>query len=179
MSNLHNKYKSEIVPKLQKELGIKNTMAVPRLSKIVVNVGMKDASDKKVLERISSVLSQITGQKPKVTTAKKSIAGFKLRQGQPIGVMVTLRGKRMYDFFEKVVSVVLPRLRDFRGVRKTSFDGKGNYSLGFSEYTVFPEIDPGKVESLHGLEVIVTTTADTNEKGYALLLALGMPFEKR
>lgn len=171
--------KEELVLKLQKELGIKNSMAVPRLSKIVVNMGVKEAlSDKKNIEWGISVLSLITGQKPKVTKARKSIASFKLREGDEIGLMVTLRGKRMDDFFEKLVGVVLPRLRDFHGVSKKSFDGHGNYTLGFGEYTVFPEIDLGKAEKVQGLEVTIITTAKKDEKGLALLKALGMPFQK-
>lgn len=179
MSSLNKKYKDEIVPKLQKELGIKNVMAVPKLAKIVVSMGLKEAlTDKKNLELGSLILTQITGQKPKITKAKKSISTFKLRQGDEIGLMVILRGKRMYDFFEKIVAVTLPRVRDFRGVSKNSFDGGGNYSLGFSESTVFAEIDPGKIEKIQGLEVTIVTTAKDNKEGEALLAALGMPFKK-
>lgn len=164
---------------LRKNLNIKNPMATPKISKIVVNMGVKDAvADKKNLGLASGVLSQITGQKPKVVKAKKSIATFKLRKGEEIAVMVTLRGKRMYDFFDKVVSIVLPRLRDFHGVRYDSFDGKGNYTLGFTEYTVFPEIDSGKVEKVQGFEVCIVTTAKNDKEGIALLTAYGMPFIK-
>lgn len=179
MSNLQKKFKSEIAANLQKELNVKNPMALPKLSKIVVNIGVKDALlDKKNLEIARGALSQITGQKPKVTRAKKSIATFKLRKGDEIGLMVTLRGKRMYDFFERLVYIVFPRLKDFHGVERGNFDGKGNYSLGFSEYTVFPEIDPGKVDKVQGFEITIVTTAKNNEEGAALLGALGMPFKK-
>lgn len=165
--------------KLQKELGIKNPMAVPSLSRIVVNIGVKDAlSDKKNIDKVAEIIAQITGQKPKVTTAKKSISTFKLRQGDKIGLVVTLRGKRMYNFYNKLVSVVLPRLRDFRGVKNTSFDGRGNYTLGLTEYTVFPEIDPGKVDRVQGLEISIVTTGKDNKEGFELLKALGMPFQK-
>lgn len=169
----------QLKEQLQKDLGIKNPMAVPGLSKIVVNIGVKDSlSDKKNVEKAAGILGQITGQKPKVTAAKKSIATFKLREGDKIGVMVTLRGKRMYNFYKKLVTVVLPRLRDFRGVKSTSFDGKGNYTLGLTEYTVFPEIDPGKIDKVQGLEISIVTTAQDNKGGLELLRAMGMPFVK-
>lgn len=164
---------------LMEKLGIKNIHAVPRLSKIVVNMGVRGVlSDKKNLEKAQGLLSKISGQKPKVTKAKKAISTFKLRQGDEIGLVVTLRGKRMQSFFEKLTGIVLPRLRDFRGVPRTSFDGHGNYTLGFTESTVFPEIDPSAVESSQGLEVVIVTTAKNNEEGYSLLENLGMPFEK-
>lgn len=179
MSNLQKRYQSDIQARLQAKLAIKNTMAVPKLAKIVVNIGVKDAiSDKKNMERAIIALTQITGQKPKVAKAKKSIATFKLREGDAIGAVVTLRGKRMYDFFEKLISIVLPRVRDFHGVSKKQFDGLGNYTLGFSEHTVFPEIDIGKVDKIIGLEATIVTTAKNNEEGIALLEALGMPFAK-
>lgn len=182
MSNLQDKFKKEMLLDLQKMLKIGNPMEIPKLSKIVVNAGVKNAlSEKKNIERMSSVLSQITGQKPRVAKAKKAISSFKLREGDEIGLMVTLRGKMMYGFLEKLISVVLPRLRDFHGVKKESFDGQGNYALGLSEYTVFPEIDPGKVDiSLagQGLEICIVTTAKDNKEGFALLKALGMPFQK-
>lgn len=179
MTQLQQQFTSEILPKLQKDLGIKNPMRVPRLLRIVVNMGVKDALvDKKNVEKMAQVLSHITGQKPGVTKAKKSIASFKLREGDKIGLKVTLRGRRMYDFFQKVTAIVLPRLRDFHGVSKSSFDGQGNYSLGFSEYSVYPEIDPGKVEKIQGFEMTIVTTAKNSEEGLALLKALGMPFEK-
>lgn len=179
MATLRKKFKEELVTKLQKDLSLKNIMAVPALSKIVVSIGVKEAlSDKKNLERSSAVLTQITGQKAKITKAKKSIATFKLREGDEIGVVVTLRGKRMYDFFEKLVSIALPRVRDFRGISRNSFDGRGNYTLGFSESNVFPEIDPGKLEKNFGVGITIVTTAKNDEEGRALLTALGMPFKK-
>lgn len=176
---MKQKYSEEMIQKLKEKLGIKNPMQIPFLSKIVVNIGVKDAvSDKKNVERAVGALTQITGQKPKITTARMSIATFKLREGDAIGVMVTMRGKRMHDFFDKLVSVVLPRLRDFHGVKRNSFDGRGNYTLGFSEFSVFPEIDPGKVEKVQGLEICIVTSARNNEEGLALLEILGMPFQK-
>ena len=179
MTKLQKKYKEKILPKLQKTLGIKNPMDVPGLSKIVVNMGVKDAlEDKKNIEKMLVILSSITGQKPKVTKAKKSIATFKLRSGDQIGVMATLRGDRMYDFFEKLVDIVLPRLKDFHGIRKNSFDKAGNYNLGFTEFSVFPEIDLGKVDKIQGVEVSINTTAKDDKEGYALLKEMGMPFQK-
>lgn len=159
-----------------------NPMALPRLVKIVVAMGVKHAlSDKKNIERSRESLSQITGQRPKTTKAKKSIASFKLREGDEIGLMVTLRGKRMRAFLQKLVTVVLPRLRDFHGVRRESFDGHGNYTLGFSEYAVFPEIDPGKLDATaqgQGLEVVIVTSAKSDKEGQMFLSALGIPFRK-
>lgn len=179
MDTFKTRFKKQIAGELQKELNVKNVMAIPALSKIVVNMGVKDAvADKKNLEKASVILGQITGQKPKWASAKKSISAFKLREGDKIGLVVTLRGQKMYDFFERLISVVMPRFRDFHGVRKTSFDGNGNYSLGFTESTVFPEIDPGKVDKIQGFEVTIVTTATDDKGGYALLKALGMPFVK-
>lgn len=182
MDNLQNRFKKQIAVNLQKELGLKNPMSVPSLSKIVVNMGVKDAIlDKKNLEKATAILSQVTGQKPKWTTGKKSISSFKLREGDRIGLVVTLRGKKMYDFFERLVSVVMPRFRDFHGARKVSFDGNGNYTLGFVESTVFPEIDPGKFDPVagrQGFEVTVVTTAKDDKSSFALLKAMGMPFQK-
>ncbi len=179
MDNLATKFNTKIINELQKELEIKNFYAVPRVKKIVVNVGVKDAlADKKNVEGAVLVLSQITGQKPKVTKAKKSIATFKLREGDKIGAMVTLRGKRMYDFYEKLVGIVLPRIRDFRGVPMKSFDGRGNYSLGFPEATVFPEVDQTKFDKVQGLEITIVTSARDNKEAMALLRSLGMPFQK-
>ena len=164
---------------LKKELGIKNQMALPHLSKIVVNMGVKDALiDKKNLEKGSSIMGQITGQKPKITRAKKAIAGFKLREGDAIGLVVTLRGKRMYNFFKKLVTIVCPRFKDFHGVSRESFDGHGNYTLGLTETTVFPEIEPSGIDKIQGLEIVIVTTAKEDKKGLALLSALGMPFQK-
>jgi len=179
MNKLQEEFKKEIAKKLQIELGIKNIHAVPMLSKIVLNMGVKDAlADKKNIEKSSEILGQITGQKPKVMKAKKSIAAFKLREGDQIGLMVTLRGKMMYDFYQKLVTIVFPRIRDFHGVSNKSFDGHGNYTLGFSENTVFPEIDPSKIDRIQGLEASIVTTARDNKEGMALLKALGMPFRK-
>ncbi len=177
--DLQKKYKDELVKKLEKDLGINNPMAVPHLEKIVLNMGVKDAvSDKKIIEKMSVALGQITGQKAKMTRARKAIAGFKIRQGDIIGMMVTLRGKRMYQFYDRLVRIVLPRLKDFRGVPRGSFDGKGNYTLGFHEYSTFPEIDPASVERLQGMEMIFVTSAADNAQGFALLEAMGMPFAK-
>jgi large subunit ribosomal protein L5 len=179
MTDFKQTYLKTIVKKLEEELHVKNPMAVPALSKIVVNIGVKGANvDKKNMEIAAVALQQITGQKAKVTKAKQSIAGFKLREGEKIGLVVTLRGRRMYDFFEKLVTIVLPRIKDFRGVKSTSFDGQGNYTLGLSEYSVFPEIDLGKMEKLFGLEVTVVTTAKDKEGAFALLKHMGMPFQK-
>src|ERR1035437_4297883 len=179
MNTLQEQYKKEIAKKLETELGIKNVHAVPALSKIVLNMGVKDAiADKKNMENAAQTLSLITGQKPKVTKAKKSIAAFKLREGEEIGLVVTLRGKRMYDFYQKLVTIVFPRLRDFHGVKVDSFDGRGNYTFGFAESTVFPEIDPSKMERSQGLAISISTTAVNDKEGMALLKALGMPFVK-
>lgn len=179
MDNLITKFNTTIVKDLQKELEIKNFLAVPRIKKIVINVGVKDALvDKKNVDNAVSILSQVSGQKPKITKAKKSIATFKLREGDKIGAMVTLRRKRMFSFYEKLVGIVLPRLRDFRGVSVKSFDGRGNYSLGFSEPIVFAEIDPSKLEKAQGLEITIVTTARDDKEGMALLRSLGMPFQK-
>lgn len=182
MADLKKKIREEISPKLQKELGIRNVMAVPVLKKIVINSGVKNAiSDKKNIEIVANALTAITGQKPKVTAAKKAIASFKLREGDKIGLVVTLRGKRMYDFFEKLIGIVLPRLKDFHGVRKNSFDEAGNYTLGFSEFNIFPEIDIGKMDTAligQGLEITIATTAGNKERGFAFLTELGVPFEK-
>ncbi|MFH1186798.1 MAG: 50S ribosomal protein L5 [Candidatus Levyibacteriota bacterium] len=177
--NLQQRFTKEITNDLKKELGVKNSMAVPVLSKIVINMGVKDALlDKKNIEKASVFLAQIAGQRPKIMKAKKSISTFKLREGDKIGLSATLRGKRMYDFFEKLTSVVLPRLRDFHGVKTTSFDKRGNYTLGFAESTVFPEIDPARVDKIQGLELTIVTTAKDNKEGLSLLKALGMPFKK-
>jgi len=176
---LKKKYQDELIKKLEKDLAIKNPMAVPHLEKIVINMGVKDAaSDKKIIEKMSVALGQVTGQKAKPTKARLAIAGFKIRQGDVIGLMVTLRGKRMYEFYDRLVKIVIPRLKDFRGVPRGSFDGRGNYTLGFHEYSTFPEIDPASVERLQGMEMIFVTSAEDNKQGFALLEALGMPFAK-
>lgn len=179
MVALQKKFKEEIVPKLQQELGFKNVFAVPKIQKIVLNMGLKDAlKDPKVLEEAVSMVSLIAGQKPVVTRAKKAIAGFKLRKGDQIGVMVTLRGNRMYDFFEKLVGIVLPRVKDFHGVSTASFDGSGNYSLGFSEMSVFPEIDTARTLKNFGIQLTINTTAKNNDEAKKLLELLGMPFRR-
>lgn len=171
--------KKNIQKKLAEALDIKNSMAVPHLKKIVVNIGVRGAvTDKKNIEVAEQVLTQITGQKPKVTKAKKSISSFKLREGDKIGLVVTLRGKRMEDFYAKLVDVVLPRIKDFRGVKNNAFDSKGNYTLGLSEYSVFPEVDTGKVERIQGLEICIVTSAQKKEHGFTLLKEMGMPFVK-
>lgn len=179
MNGLQEKYKKEIAKSLGENLGTNNPNAIPMLSKIVINMGVKDVlADKKNLEKAAEILAQISGQKPKVMKAKKSISTFKLREGDEIALMVTLRGKRMYDFFEKLVSIVFPRVRDFHGVKRDSFDGHGNYTLGFAESTVFPEIDPSKLDKIQGLEISIVTTAKDNKEGVKLLEVLGMPFQK-
>lgn len=179
MSNLEERFKKEIAKELQEKLGIKNSNAVPKLVKIILNMGVRDAVlDKKNIEKGLVVLTQIAGQKPKINKAKKSISTFKLREGDQIGAMATLRDKRMFDFYEKLVKIVLPRIRNFHGVDKGKFDGHGNFNLGFAESTVFPEIDPSKIDRVQGLEVTIVTTAKNNEEGIALLEALGMPFKK-
>lgn len=179
MSDFKKNYLEKIVPELQKELGIKNKMAVPKLVKIIISVGLKEAlTDKKILEIVSGQLADISGQKPAVRTAKKSIAAFKLRSGDKIGLMTTLRGKRMYDFFEKLITIILPRVRDFYGVDEKSFDGHGNYSLGFKEQIVFPEIDYSKIDKIRGLQITIVTSAENDQKGLALFKKLGIPFKK-
>lgn len=179
MTDTQKQEYKEKIKKVQEELGIKNPMAVPGLKKIVVNIGVKNAvADKKNMEVAEQVLTTITGQKPRVNKAKKSIASFKLREGDKIGLTVTLRGNRMHDFFYKLVNVVLPRIKDFRGVSSKAFDEKGNYTLGLSEYSVFPEVDTGKIERVLGIEMTIVTSATKKEDGRALMRALGMPFQK-
>lgn len=179
MSHLKEKYQKEIVSDLQKELSIQNRMAVPRLEKIVVNIGVGEAIQNiKALETAKNELSLITGQWPAVGRAKKSIAQFKLRQGHAIACYVTLRGKRMYEFYERLVNVVLPRVRDFRGVSPRSFDGGGNYTLGLRDQLVFPEIDYTKVDKSRGMNITVVTSAKDDKQAYALLKKLGMPFSE-
>lgn len=176
---LSDKYHKEIVPALMKELGIKNSMAVPKLTKIVVNCGLGEAlKEKKVLESMSAQLSVITGQKPAVTRAKRAISTFKLRAADPIGLKVSLRGKRMYDFLTKLVVIALPRVRDFRGVANDGFDGRGNYTFGVSEQTIFPELEYALVDKTRGFEVTFVTTATSDEQAKKLLELLGVPFAK-
>ena len=179
MSRLYEKYRKDVVPELGKELGIANVMAVPRLVKIIVNVGAGDAIQNiKLLDTAKAELAQITGQWPCVGRAKKSISAFKLRKGQPIACYVTLRNRRMYEFFDRLVNIVLPRVRDFRGVPATSFDGRGNYTLGMRDQLVFPEIDYTKVERPRGMNITIVTTARTDKEALALLKRLGMPFRE-
>lgn len=170
-------YRDKVIPALMKEFGYKNPMQVPKLQRIVLNVGMGQAiQNVKLLESAASELGVLTGQKAVITKAKKAIAGFKLRQGMPIGTKVTLRSDRMYEFFDRLVSVALPRIRDFRGVSPKAFDGRGNYTLGLKEQLVFPEIKYDSVASIHGMDITIVTSAGTNEEGKALLRHLGMPF---
>ena len=179
MSRLFDKYKKDVVPGLQEELGITNIMAVPRLEKIIVNVGVGDAiTNIKLLDTAKAELAQITGQLPGIGRAKKSISAFKLRKGQPIACYVTLRNQRMYEFFDRLVNIVLPRVRDFRGVPATSFDGRGNYTLGMRDQLVFPEIDYTKVERPRGMNITIVTTARHDQEALALLKRLGMPFRE-
>jgi large subunit ribosomal protein L5 len=176
-SRLQEKYTKEIAPALQKELGLDNKMAVPRLHKVVINMGVGEATQNpKVLDPAMNELGQITGQKPVVTRSKKSIAAFKVRAGQAIGTMVTLRGDRMYEFLDRLINVALPRVRDFRGVSTKSFDGRGNYTLGVRDQLIFPEIDYSKVEKMKGMNVTIVTTAADDNQARALLKHLGMPF---
>ncbi len=176
-SRLREKYQREVVPALAKEFGFKNPMEVPKVEKVVVNIGLGEAlQNPKAMEAALNDLTAIAGQKPVVTRARKSIANFKVREGQAIGAMVTLRGERMYEFLDRLVTLALPRIRDFRGLSRRSFDGRGNYSIGLREQIVFPEIDYDKVDKLRGLEVAIVTTARNDNEGYALLKQLGMPF---
>ena len=176
-ARLKERYHKDIAPAIAKEFGIKNPMAIPRLEKIVLNMGMGEAiANAKVLDTAVTELTSIAGQKPVITKAKKSIASFKLRQGMPIGAMVTLRGDRMYEFFDRLVSVALPRVRDFRGVSPKAFDGRGNYTIGIREQLIFPEIDFNKVDKLRGMNISIVTTARNDEQARALLKSLGMPF---
>jgi len=177
--NLKARFETDYRAKLMGELGLKNQMATPRLTKLVVNVGIpKSDSSTKDVDTIKGELASLTGQAPKVGGAKQSIAGFKIRAGDPVGVSVTLRGTKMFDFLDKLCRIVLPQVKDFRGVKSTSFDGHGNYTLGLSEQIIFPEIDYAKTEKIHGLEIVIVTTATTDEHARALLKILGMPFEK-
>lgn len=176
--DLFTKYKEEIAPQLRKQFDIANVLAVPRVVKVVVSSGLnKNRSDDQMKDTVVKTLSRITGQRPVVTKAKKSISAFKIREGQDVGVVVTLRGKRMYDFLQRLVGYALPRVRDFRGISLSIVDSRGNASVGFREHLGFPEIRSDEVERVHGLEVTVHTTAGTKEKGLALLKALGFPFQ--
>jgi large subunit ribosomal protein L5 len=176
-SRLRERYRSEVAPALMRELGYSNPMAVPRLEKIVLNMGVGEAvQNPKVIDSAVEELTAIAGQKPVVTKAKKAISNFKLREGMPIGAMVTLRGDRMYEFLDRLVAAALPRVRDFKGVPDRSFDGRGNYSLGLREQVIFPEINLDKVDKIKGLTIVICTTARTDAEGKALLRGLGMPF---
>lgn len=179
LSRVQADYQQRVIPALVKQFGYTSSMAAPKLIKIVINMGVGEAaSNAKEMEDAVSDLTLISGQKPVVTKAKKAIANFKLREGQPIGCKVTLRGLRMYDFYDKLVSIALPRVRDFHGVPKDSFDGRGNYALGVKEQLIFPEIDYDKISHLRGMDIIIVTSAQTDKEAYALLEMLGMPFAK-
>jgi large subunit ribosomal protein L5 len=180
MSRLRDLYKKEAVPALTKQFGYTNIMAVPKLVKVNVNMGLGEAiANAKILDVAAEELATITGQKPVITKAKKSIAAFKLREGMPIGATVTLRGDRMYEFLDRLVSIALPRVRDFRGVSDRAFDGRGNYTLGLKDQLIFPEIDYGKVDKARGMNITVVTSAKSDNEAYELLKALGMPFVKK
>jgi large subunit ribosomal protein L5 len=176
ISRLHERYRKEVIPALRKRFGYNNPMAVPKLAKVVVNIGLGEASQNiKLLDVAAQELAQITGQKPIVTRAKKSIANFKIRKGMPIGCCVTLRGERMYEFMDRLCNIVLPRVRDFKGLAPTAFDGRGNYTLGLRDQLVFPEIDYTRVDKIKGMNVTLTTTARNDEEGRELLKMLGVP----
>ncbi|MGK0498708.1 MAG: large subunit ribosomal protein L5 [Oceanicoccus sp.] len=178
MANLREVYKNELAAKLKEELGLENVMQVPRLTKITLNMGVGEAlGDKKVLEAAVSNMQQISGQKPVVTKARKSIAAFKVREGWPIGCKVTLRGDQMFQFLDRLISISIPRIRDFRGISPKSFDGRGNFAMGVTEQIIFPEIDYDKIDKIRGMDITITTTARTNDEGLALLKSFGFPFK--
>lgn len=180
MSRLKETYRTEAVPALMKQFGYRNIMAVPKLVKVNVNMGLGEAiANAKVLDVAAEELAAVTGQKPVITRAKKSIAAFKLRQGMPIGATVTLRGDRMYEFIDRLVNIALPRVRDFRGVSARSFDGRGNYTLGLRDQLIFPEIDFGKADKARGMNITIVTTAKTDDEAHELLRLLGVPFAKK
>lgn len=177
--NLAERYKNEVVPELMKEFNYDNTMQVPKLEKIIINCTIGDAKDNpKLLETAAQELEQITGQKAVIIKAKRSVANFKLREGMPIATKVTLRRQKMYDFLEKLIAIALPRVRDFRGISSTSFDGRGNYAMGVKEQLIFPEVEYDKVDSIHGMDIIIVTSAKTDEEAKSFLTHLGMPFQK-
>jgi len=179
MVNLKQKYINEIIPELRKSLGLANVMAVPKISKITLNMGVGEAvGDKKVMENALADLEKISGQKPISTKSRKSIAGFKIREGWPIGCKVTLRSRRMYEFLDRLISIAIPRIRDFRGISPRSFDGKGNFAMGVTEQIIFPEIDYDQIDSLRGLDITITTTATTDDEGRALLRAFNFPLKE-
>jgi large subunit ribosomal protein L5 len=179
MSRLQEKYQSELSGEIQKKLGLENTMQVPRITKITLNMGVGEAvADKKVIDNARADMEKISGQKPVTTIAKKSVAGFKIRDGMPIGCKVTLRRERMYEFLDRLVNIAIPRIRDFRGLNPKSFDRQGNYSMGVQEQIIFPEINYDEIDELRGMDIIITTTARTPEEGRALLEAFNFPFKK-
>ena len=180
MAKLHDLYKDTVAADLQKKFGYKSVMQVPRIEKITLNMGVGEAiSDKKVLEHATNDLTAISGQKPVTTLARKSVAGFKIREGYPIGAKVTLRGERMWEFLERLISISIPRIRDFRGLNPKSFDGRGNYSMGVREQIIFPEIDYDKIDKIRGMDITITTSAKNNDEGLALLTAFNFPFKKK
>ena len=179
MAKLHDYYKSDVVNELSKQFGYKTIMQVPRIEKITLNMGVGEAiSDKKLLENAAADMAAISGQKPLITKARKSVAGFKIREGYPIGCKVTLRGERMWEFLERLICISVPRIRDFRGLNAKAFDGRGNYSMGVREQIIFPEIDYDKVDRVRGLDITITTSANTDEEGRDLLAAFNFPFRK-
>jgi len=179
MSVLAKEYRKEILPQLMEKFDYNNVMEAPKLEKIIVNVGLGDAKeDTKLLDTVVDEIARITGQSPTVTRAKKSIANFKIREGMPVGIKVSLRGEQMFEFLYKLINVTMPRIRDFRGISPKSFDGRGNYSLGISEHTVFPEINIDDVDDVHGMEITIVTSAETDEEAFELLSIMGMPFKK-
>ncbi|KFZ27851.1 MULTISPECIES: 50S ribosomal protein L5 [Pseudidiomarina] len=179
MAKLHDFYKESVVPELHKQFGYKSVMQVPRIEKITLNMGVGEAlADKKILENALADMEAISGQQPVKTVARKSVAGFKIREGYPIGCKVTLRGERMWDFLQRLITIAIPRVRDFRGLNPKSFDGRGNYSMGVREQIIFPEIDFDKVDRVRGLDITITTTAGTDEEARALLAAFNFPFKK-
>ena len=178
MATLKDRYRSEIAPKLKEEIGLSNVMEVPRVTKITLNMGVGEAvGDKKVLESAVADMTKIAGQKPVVTKSRKSIAGFKIRDGWPIGCKVTLRDERMYEFLERLISIAIPRIRDFRGVSGKQFDGRGNFAMGVTEQIIFPEIDYDQVDKLRGMDIVITTSAKNDDQGRALLSAFNFPFK--
>ncbi len=179
MARLHEKYRSEIAPQIQKKLGLKNPMEVPKITKITINMGVGEAvADKKVMDKAREDMEKISGQRPVTTIARKSVAGFKIRDGMPIGCKVTLRRDRMYEFLDRLVTIAIPRIRDFRGLNPKSFDRQGNYSLGVQEQIIFPEINYDEIDMLRGMDIIITTTARNPTEGRALLEAFDFPFKK-
>jgi large subunit ribosomal protein L5 len=179
-ARLYTQYKKEIVPALQKELGIENTMAVPRLLKISINAGVGEAvTDRKRLDDVAGNIGIVTGQKPVITKARKSISNFKLRDGMPIGCKVTLRATMMYEFLDRFINLALPRERDFQGISDKGFDGRGNYTVGIKEHSIFPEIDTDKLDRVHGMDITFVTSAENDEQAYKLLTSFGMPFKKK